>query len=253
MTTTLLQKPALDPSTTTILVTGATGFIASHIIDEALKLGYSVRGTSRTQEKADLTKKIFKNNPRYSTAIVSDFGTPDPRELDDAVRDVNVVVHTASDVSFSDDPKIVVPIAVDGTKAVLKAAANASSVSRFVLTSSSSAVICNVPNIELDLTEDTWNDEAVEKAYKGEWIGTNFPGVVVYAASKAEGERAFWKFIKDEKPNFVANSILPDFNMGRFLEGQSDRTSAGMITDLFKTGNAVPLPPSKFTSIHVLE
>lgn len=246
-TTTLLQKPALDPSTTTILVTGATGFIAGHIIDQALKIGYTVRGTARTQEKAELTKKIFKNHSKYSTAIVSDFGSPPQKELEDAIRGVDVVIHAASDVSFGDDPKVVIPIAVNGTQAMLKAAAKESSVTRFVLTSSSTAVLCNVPNIEINLTQDTWNDEAVEKAYKGEWIGSNFPGVVVYSASKTEGEKAFWKFVKEEKPKFVANSILPDLNMGKCLEGQSERTSAGMVSAMFRDGNMVPLPPSKFS------
>lgn len=250
-TTTLLQKPALDPSSTTILVTGATGFIAGHIIEQALKLGYTVRGTARTQEKAELTKKIFKNHPKYSTAIVSDFGSPPQQELDTAVRGVDVVIHAASDVSFGDDPNVVVPIAVNGTQAMLKAAANESSVTRFVLTSSSTAVLCNVPNVELDLTQDTWNDEAVEKAYKGEWIGSNFPGLVVYAASKTEGEKAFWKFVKEEKPKFVTNTILPDLNMGRCLEGQSERTSAGMISSMFRDGNVVPLPPSKSSSFRI--
>jgi len=34
----------------------------------------------------------------------------------------------------------------------------------------------------------------------------------VYAASKAEGERAFWAWAKAKKPSFAVNTILPNMN-----------------------------------------
>ena len=61
------------PAGSLILVTGASGYIGSHVVNEALEAGYKVRGTARTQEKADNTRKIFKNHPNYSTAIAADF------------------------------------------------------------------------------------------------------------------------------------------------------------------------------------
>jgi len=35
----------------TVLVTGATGFIANHIVLQLLNMGYQVRGTARTKNK----------------------------------------------------------------------------------------------------------------------------------------------------------------------------------------------------------
>jgi nucleoside-diphosphate-sugar epimerase len=61
------------PKGSTILVTGASGFIGSHVVQEALHAGYKVVGTARSEEKAQNTKKIFNNDPNYSTAIVKDF------------------------------------------------------------------------------------------------------------------------------------------------------------------------------------
>ncbi len=37
----------------TVLVTGATGFIAQHCIIQLLEAGYRVRGTARSQQGAD--------------------------------------------------------------------------------------------------------------------------------------------------------------------------------------------------------
>jgi nucleoside-diphosphate-sugar epimerase len=63
--------PAL-PEGSLILITGATGFIGSNVIQEALDAGYKVRGTSRSQEKADETAKLFDNHSNLTIAIVKD-------------------------------------------------------------------------------------------------------------------------------------------------------------------------------------
>lgn len=36
----------------------------------------------------------------------------------------------------------------------------------------------------------------------------------MYNASKDQGEQAFWKFIKECKPGFVGNTVLPDVILG---------------------------------------
>lgn len=45
----------------TVLVTGANGFIGSHIVDQLLKLDYRVRGTVRTEEKGKWVQNFFDN------------------------------------------------------------------------------------------------------------------------------------------------------------------------------------------------
>lgn len=57
---------------------------------------------------------------------------------------------------------------------------------------------------------DTWNDAAVKAAWD-ENTPADVKPFVVYAASKTEGERAAWRWIKENKPEFTFNSVLPNF------------------------------------------
>jgi hypothetical protein len=57
----------------------------------------------------------------------------------------------------------------------------------------------------------------------------------VYSASKTQGEQAAWKFMKDKTPNFVLNTVLPNYNMGKILspEHQGYPSTAGWIRALW--------------------
>ena len=224
------------PKGSLILVTGASGFIGAHVVNEALQAGYKVRGTSRSEEKAEYTKKIFKQNPNYSTAIVTDV----QREgiFDDAVKDCDAVIHMATDTSFDPDPNQVVKHTVAGVLSILRSAARMPSVKRFVLTSSSAAVLFPQPGKEITVGADDWNDEALEIAWAPPPYTPerSFP---VYAASKVAGEKAFWKFVKEEKVNFVANSILPNLNIGRII---SSGGPTGSSVSSLLNGTIPPFP-----------
>ncbi|KAH8765937.1 hypothetical protein F5883DRAFT_460725 [Diaporthe sp. PMI_573] len=243
----LLREPFLAPSSTLILVTGASGYIAANIIREALSLGYHVRGTARTSEKCESTVAVHHNHPNYSTAVVSDFSHPSD-EIDAAVKGVDSIIHVASDTSFSEDADQVIGNTVAGTENFLRAAAKEPRVKRFTLTSSSTAVMLKKPAVEgIVATTDTWNDEAVEAAKtKGTTIGPNWYAYIVYAASKTQGEKALWNFVKKEKPSFVANAVLPDFTTGRAVG--SAGVTGQLAIGLFKTG-AISIVPQYFIDI----
>lgn len=56
-----------------MLVTGANGFIGSHVVDQFLAAGYKVRGTARSEIKGGWVKELFekKYGPgRFELAIV---------------------------------------------------------------------------------------------------------------------------------------------------------------------------------------
>ena len=63
------------PSGSLILVTGANGFIGSHVADQFLAAGYRVRGTVRAESKGSWLKEFFDekyDRDKFEIAIVPD-------------------------------------------------------------------------------------------------------------------------------------------------------------------------------------
>lgn len=222
-----------------ILVTGASGFIGSHIVNEALAAGYKVRGTARSQEKADKTKSVFNHNPNYSTTIVTDF--VHEGGFDDAVKGVAAVIHVASDTTFSPDPNEVIPGVISGVKSILNSCIKEPSVKRFVLTSSSAAALLPKPGKKFTVTVGDWNEEAHDLAWAPPLYKPD-RAYAVYASSKAEGEKAMWNFVKERNPHFVVNAVLPNFNMGKVLHAPGP---TGVAVPHVLQGKPQGLPPRK--------
>jgi hypothetical protein len=165
---------------------------------------------------------------------------------------VSGIAHVASDVTFSPDPNKVIPAVINGINGILKAAANEPSVKRFVYTSSSTAATFPIPNKVFTIDANTWNEAQVKEA----WAPPPYQDErkwAVYGASKTQGEQALWKFVKEQKPNFVANSILPNWNIGKILVKGQPASSCGWITN-FYNGDIGPMksvPPRK-SSLEIL-
>lgn len=63
-----------------------------------------------------------------------------------------------------------------------------------------------------DHPPDSWNDAVVQAAY-GKAAPAEMMPMVVYAASKTEGERAAWTWYQENKPKYAFNTVLPNFNV----------------------------------------
>ena len=63
------------PPRSLVLVTGANGFIGSHVSDQLLAAGYRVRGSVRSESKGLWLKALFDNKyggDKFEIAIVPD-------------------------------------------------------------------------------------------------------------------------------------------------------------------------------------
>lgn len=77
----------------TVLVTGASGFVASHIIRQFLQAGYKVRGSVRSESSAEKVRRTHSNYAAaLSFAFVEDISVPGA--FDEAVKDVDGVSWT---------------------------------------------------------------------------------------------------------------------------------------------------------------
>ena len=63
------------PKGSLVLVTGANGYIASHVVDQFLAAGYRVRGTVRSESKGAWVKDLFEQkygSNKFELAVVPD-------------------------------------------------------------------------------------------------------------------------------------------------------------------------------------
>ncbi|CAG7950645.1 unnamed protein product [Penicillium salamii] len=189
------------PPQSRILVTGANGFVASHIVNLLLQRGYRVRGTVR--EPRPWLDQMFQKYD-YESTILPDLAQPHASLFEGVAG----VVLVATDNSFDRDPALIERV-VQGTLAMLEAAKN-TAVKSVVLTSSSAA--CNTLTYASEPTvidNATYNDAVVAAVQAGTRL-ERVPGETVYAASKTEAERQAWKWVEDNKPPFRFNTVVPD-------------------------------------------
>ncbi|MEC3955201.1 aldehyde reductase [Nocardia sp. CDC153] len=209
-----------------VLVTGASGFVAGHVIQELLGRGYRVRGTVRSVTRAAEVAEVLPGVELVEADLGSDAGWAA------AVAGCRYVVHTASPFPSTEpghEDELIRP-AVDGTLRVLRAAA-ASGVERVVITSSVAAV--QVGNRGRLLTEADWSDTAVCEAYE---------------KSKTLAERAAWDFAA-EHPEIEVAVINPGMIIGPILRPEAG-TSVGGIRTLL-AGDMPGVPRLNFATVDV--
>ncbi|KAL6787260.1 NAD(P)-binding protein [Trichoderma sp. SZMC 28012] len=123
-----------SPSEQTLLITGANGFLAGHVIKEALEQGYDIRGTVRSPESAkevrDLFADAFVGVSKPITGVIS--------------------VAALLTLKVEDNCSQLLDPAIQGAIAMLEAVnLYGPSVQRVVTTSSITAII--------DLSKEDWN------------------------------------------------------------------------------------------------
>lgn len=195
-----------------VLVTGAGGFIGVHVVRALLKHGFRVRGTARNAKNESKTKHIRECYPEAKCPVeiveadlLSDAGWAD------AVRGCRYIVHVASPFPNAEPnhPDDVIKPAVEGTRRVLRFAAEAGTVKRIVVTSTMAAV-----HGEVDDTGDREFDE-------NDWTDTEWKGLEAYAKSKTLAEKAAWDFVNTlpEGKRFELVTINPSLVLGPVLHG----------------------------------
>lgn len=192
-------------TTAPVLVTGATGFIASRLVEQLLSRGYRVRGTVRSLRKPGDVDRLRQLPGAAERLELVEADLTAPGSFDAPAAGCDVVMHTASPyvISVSDPQRDLVDPAVNGTRDVLQAARRAGSIRRVVLTSSFAAVT-DEPDAGRVLTEQDWNEKSSL---------TRNP----YYFSKTLAERAAWTFMREQSPAFDLVAINPFMVIGPSL------------------------------------
>jgi dihydroflavonol-4-reductase len=156
----------------TTLVTGAAGFLGSHLTRQLVARGESVRVLMRPSSN---NRAISDLSLEYVTGDLRDAGS-----LDRAMKDVKRVFHVAADYRlWAKNPREIYDSNVGGTKNLL-AAAKTAGVEQFVYTSTVATIAVDRPQLPNEAT-DSKLEEMVGHYKRSKWLAEQ----EVLAAAKA--------------------------------------------------------------------
>lgn len=192
---------------TTVLVTGATGYVAGWVVKALLKEGHRVHAAVRDpshKEKIAHLDALAAEQPgeiRYFQADLLEDGS-----YHDAMQGCEIVFHTASPfiASVADPQRDLVDPAVKGTRNVLNSVNRTTSVRRVVLTSSVAAIYGDNADMAASrtgvFTEADWNTSSNLEHQP-------------YSYSKTEAEKAAWE-IAEQQDQWDLITVNPSLVLG---------------------------------------
>ncbi|KZT50819.1 NAD(P)-binding protein [Calocera cornea HHB12733] len=201
-----------------VLVTGANGYVALHIVNQLLEDGYAVRGTVRSTSKGEWMKSKFASfGAKFEYSIVEDISKEGA--FDEALKGVDAVLHTATPIPdnwIGTYESVYLP-AVNGTRSIFNSIRITQSVKRIVFTSSFAAVgYGGSHEPPHTYSEEDWNDEASQAVKERPH---QLSGLELYLAAKTDAERTAWQFYHDYKAEaWDLVSLCPPFVFGPFLQ-----------------------------------
>ena len=214
-----------EVSSSTVLVSGGSGFVASHLILRLLELGYAVRTTLRSLSSMETVREVLRKAGVGSlerlTFYVADLNSDNG--WIEAIQGSEFVLHVASPFP-QDQPELEDELTVpakDGTLRVLRLARDVG-VKRVDLTSSFAAIGYGTHK-DVDFTEEDWS---------------NVHSIPAYHKSKTLAEKAAWDFVKKDGDKLELTAINPVGIFGPIL-GINVSTSTNIIKSL---GESLGLP-----------
>jgi len=190
------------------LVTGATGLLGSHIVEQLIKRKMPVRALVRRGSDTSWL--------REQACELAEGDIVDPDSLDGACQGANCIYHSAARVGDWGPWEDFVRVTIEGTRNVVEAAVRAG-VERFIHISSIS--VYGHPD-----GEGMVLDESAP-------LGVNLHKWSYYSRAKVEAEKIIWDAHRSGKLKVTV--IRPSW-----LYGPRDRTTMARLSNLIRTGKA---------------
>ena len=222
-----------------VLVTGITGYIASHVTTRLLEKGYAVRGTVRNKAKGRrILAAMAQTGADVSKVEMIEAELGSDAGWTDAVKDCRFIQHIASPFPLEapSDREALVPEARAGAQRVLENGFSAGA-ERIVLTSSIAAMK-GQPGRSKKQTygEDDWSDP-------------DWKVLSAYPVSKTRAELSAWAYADAQGFRDRLVTVNPGLVLGPDPYDNGG-TSLGTVRDMMN-GDFPALPKMSYTVIDV--
>ena len=237
-----------DPSTTSVLVTGGSGFVASHLVQQLLERGYTVRASVRDLGRTDKVGPLHEIAARTSgTLELFEADLLHPGAFDEAMAGCRYVFHVASPFllpeQIEDGQRDVLDPALEGTRNVVASVERTPSVERLVLTSTVGAIFGDYVDVremkDQTLTEEYFNTTSTLE---------NNP----YHYAKTVAELEAWGLAR-KQDRWSMVTINPGLVLGPSLGTASDSGSLFLMNELMSGYFFYGAPNFSFTCVDVRE
>ena len=219
-----------------VLVTGATGYIGLHCIQQLLDQGYAVNGSLRSLERKDeIFESLESNNTSTEHLKLFSFNLNEDDGWDEGMEGCDYLIHVASPIALerkSED--FFVKPAVSGVKRALKFAKK-HKIKKVILTSSVAAIFHGI--------------ELKEYYDESDWSDPENPSIDHYSKSKTLAEKAAWDFIEAEGKPFEFSVINPALVIGPSLS--NDLGESNKAIQMVATGKMPVAVPLQFGYVDV--
>jgi len=208
-----------------VLITGATGFLGSHILAQALEAGFTVKITARPPKVEDLRARYKDAIEVFPVADVVD------GDYTDALKGVDAVIHSAASLALRNmSPQAVAESVLLGYSNLLQQAESAG-IKKLIVTGTVVSVLSLGDHAKLYsnhvYSEKEWNDNLKNAE------GPHVDNIDAYIAAKTLAERQLWDFA-DNHPDIDITTILPTWIYGPFVPGFPIRR--GEVADMSTNG-----------------
>lgn len=229
------------PTGSWVLVTGASGFLASYVVWQFLNRGFRVRGTVRdVQQSSWLLEDRFKpyaENGALELVAVPDFSVAGA--FDQAIKGVAAVLHIAYVTRIVPDPNEVITPSIAGIRLIMNSVLKEPSVKEIVFTSS--AVAASPLKQDIDngtVDRNSWNNTALEAAWAPPPYGMAH-AMANYPASKVAAEKEVWTLVGATKLPFTVNVVSPAGIIGQPLNKKHIEGQANWVVHAFRGNKAM--------------
>jgi nucleoside-diphosphate-sugar epimerase len=231
---------------TSVLVTGGSGFVASHLVSTLLAAGYTVRASVRSLQNAAKVaplNRIGSDHPGKLDLFEADLLRP--HSFEEAMQGCRFVFHVASPFlmpeQIRDAERDVLDPALQGTRNIIDSINRTPSVKRLVLTSTVGAMFGDYVDVlqmkNRTLTEEYFNSSST--------LETN-----PYHYAKTVAEREAWDAVRaQDRWSMVA--VNPGLILGPALTSASDSGSLFLMDELMKGYFFYGAPNFSFTFVDV--